>query len=85
MIGGFRNTAELRAATCKAAQRLQAQLEREMHERKLPIPFIRNGVLYRRSAEGTVAISNYTSRRSKSVPRGPLTAGRAHCKCDQRE
>lgn len=56
MIGGLRNTAELRAATRKAAQRLQAQLEREMHERKLPIPFIRNGVLYRRSEEGTVAV-----------------------------
>lgn len=57
MIGGLRNTADLRAATRKAALRLQAQLEREMHERKLPIPFIRDGVLYRRSEEGTVAVS----------------------------
>ncbi len=56
MIGGLKTTAELRAATRKAAQRLQARLEREMHERKLPIPFIRDGVLYRRSEEGTVAV-----------------------------
>lgn len=56
MIGGLRNTTELRVATREAAQRLQAQLEREMHERKLPIPFMRNGVLYRRTEEGVVAV-----------------------------
>jgi hypothetical protein len=56
MIGGLRDTAELREETRKAALRLQARLEREMHERKLPIPFIRNGVLYRRSEEGIVAV-----------------------------
>ena len=56
MIGGFRDLAELDAATRKAAQRLQARLEREMRERKLPIPFMRDGVLYRRTEEGTVAV-----------------------------
>jgi len=56
MIGGLRNTTELRVATREAAQRLQVQLEREMHERKLPIPFMRNGVLYRRTEEGVVAV-----------------------------
>ncbi len=56
MIGGLKNTAELRAATRKAALRLQARLENEMRERKLAISFIRNGVLYRRTEEGTVAV-----------------------------
>ncbi len=56
MIGGLKNTAELRAATRKAALRLQARLEHEMHARKLAISFIRNGVLYRRTEEGTVAV-----------------------------
>lgn len=56
MIGGFRRMADLRAATRDAALRLQEQLEREMRERKLPIPFIRNGVLYCRTEEGIVAV-----------------------------
>ncbi len=56
MIAGFTDLAELDAATRRAAQRLQAQLEREMRERKLPIPFMRDGVLYRRTEEGIVAV-----------------------------
>jgi hypothetical protein len=56
MIGGYRNTAELRLAVREAAQRLQETLERDLRERGLPIPYMRGGRVYKRTSDGTVAV-----------------------------
>ncbi len=57
MIGRFKSTADLRSAARDASERLQEQLERELRERNLPIPFIRRGRLYKRTTDGIVAVS----------------------------
>jgi hypothetical protein len=57
MIGGYRSADDLRVAVAQAAQQLQARLERELKERHLPIPFVRDGRVYARTVDGIARVA----------------------------